>query len=50
MKMRKLWPPKYKRYNSNKQITEHYKVDSQTPKKFFVCCFVAIRVQFKDNL
>jgi hypothetical protein len=31
--------------NSKKQTTKHYKDSSQTPKKFLVCCFVAIEVQ-----
>jgi hypothetical protein len=46
LKMRKLQPLKVKGVkNSKKQITEHYKAGSQRPKKFFICCFVPIRVQ-----
>jgi hypothetical protein len=28
-----------------KQISEHYKFDSQTPQKLFACCSGVIRVQ-----
>jgi hypothetical protein len=31
--------------NSTKQTIKSYKADSQSPKKFFICCFVVIRVQ-----
>jgi hypothetical protein len=30
--------------NSKKQITKHYKANFQTPKKFLVCCSIAISV------
>jgi hypothetical protein len=44
--MRKLQPPKVKGVVNNlkKQTTEHYKADSWTPKSFFVCCDIAVRV------
>jgi hypothetical protein len=46
LEMRKLWPPKLKRVeNSKKKPPNTTKVGSQTPKKFFLCYFVAIRVQ-----
>jgi hypothetical protein len=41
-----MTPPKVKGVkNSKKQTTKHYQSHSQTPKKFLVCRFVAIRVQ-----
>jgi hypothetical protein len=46
LEMWKLWPPKVKRVKISKiQIIKHCKASSQTFKNFFVCCFVAIRVQ-----
>jgi len=36
----KHWKKKEKR-----KTTKHYKAGSQTPQKFFVCCFVAIIVK-----
>jgi hypothetical protein len=45
LELRKLWAPKVKGVKtSKKQTTECYKADSQSPKKFFVCCSVVIRV------
>ncbi len=44
--MEKVTTPKIEEIkNFKKQTTKHYKPDSQTPKNFFVCCFVAIKVQ-----
>jgi hypothetical protein len=46
LEMRKLWPPKVKGVkNSKNKPSNTTKVNSRTPKKIFVCCFVAIRVQ-----
>jgi hypothetical protein len=46
LKLRKLQPLPIERVrNTKKQTTEHYKAGSQSPKKFFVCCSVTIRVQ-----
>jgi hypothetical protein len=46
LEMRKLCSPKVEGVkNSKKQTTEHYKAGFLTPKKFFVCCCVAITVQ-----
>jgi hypothetical protein len=46
MEWRKLWPFKIKGVkNSENKSSNATKVDSQTPTKFLVCCFVAIRIQ-----
>jgi hypothetical protein len=44
LELRQLWPPKEEGVkNSEKQTVQHYKADSQTPKKspkkFVVCCY-----------
>jgi hypothetical protein len=46
LEMRKLWPPKVKGVkNSKKEPLNTMKADSQTPQKFFVYCFAAIKVE-----
>jgi hypothetical protein len=46
LEMRKLQPPKVKGVkNSKKKPWNTTKAGSQRPKKFLVCCSVAIRVQ-----
>jgi hypothetical protein len=48
LEMRKLCSPKVEGIKNwkKKQTSEHYNAhDFLTPQNFFVCCFVAIRVQ-----
>jgi hypothetical protein len=46
LEMRKLWPPKVKGVKNSKNKPPNIrKVSSRTPKKFLVCCSIAIRVQ-----
>jgi hypothetical protein len=47
--LKKLWAPKVEGVkNSKKKTIEHYKADSQSPKKFRVCLFLLL--ELKNNL
>jgi len=44
IEMRKLRPPKGEGVkNSKKKTIEHTQASSQSPKKFFLCCYVGIK-------
>jgi hypothetical protein len=45
LEWKKLWPPKVEGSRILKKPLNATKIDFGTPKKFLVCCFVAIKVQ-----
>jgi hypothetical protein len=50
IELRKLWPLKVERVKNSKNKPPNVtKVDSQTPTKFLICCFVVIKVHVDYN-